>query len=358
MKTDDLNLGASNLAYDFDPAPIVETKKFVEPHWWNDDFSDSYTDKVRKIVKSFIEGNLDRAKYQAMNARHVFSTKNNGTELWMLKDNPSLKVRVCVARVVNGGFVGNSSGLMAMRQALSKNRKRAKINWGGGRLKIQEVLQDCMPMVPFRLFTETRLDLNLLSIIDKAPDEMIDVGRKEKGKPVLTHFTGAMLFKIGVRSRSRGVTGETERFFLFDIDRNDLALKNFNVFLSRLGRPATSIEDAYDSLKPDEVRNAERFLKRPCDRQGEWFFIPVQGDFKTKKLPSYSNGLGRPAKVRAELRSKGNRPHFVEELSEEGYVRGKVTHGGFEHKPIELETWHKPVPNTAVESFKISGAVD
>jgi hypothetical protein len=39
-------------------------------------------------------------------------------------------------------------------------------------------------------------------------------------------------------------------------------------------------------------------------------------------------------------------------------VRGKVSHGGHEHKPIILDGWHKPVPNTAVGSFKISGAVD
>jgi hypothetical protein len=39
-------------------------------------------------------------------------------------------------------------------------------------------------------------------------------------------------------------------------------------------------------------------------------------------------------------------------------VRGRVYHGGFEHNPIDLKGWHKAVPNTAVESFRISGDVD
>lgn len=38
----------------------------------------------------------------------------------------------------------------------------------------------------------------------------------------------------------------------------------------------------------------------------------------------------------------------------EGYVR----HGGGDHRPIKLDGWHRPVPNTATKSFKISGAID
>jgi len=150
--------------------------------------------------------------------------------------------------------------------------------------------------------------------------------------------------------------GKDEDYFLFDIDRNDLKLKNFNVFLSKLARPCSSIEDAYASLKPKEIFDAERFMGKQCERQGEWFFIPVQGEHEVKKEAKWNRG--RPARQGAILQAKGNRPHYVEMLSDEGYVKGKVTHGGGGHIPINLKQWHRAVPNTATESFKISGDVD
>ena len=70
------------------------------------------------------------------------------------------------------------------------------------------------------------------------------------------------------------------------------------------------------------------------------------------------SNTGRPSRQAATLQSKNNRPHYVQFLSVEGYVKGKVTHGGGEHKAIMLKGWCKAVPNTAVESFKISGQVD
>lgn len=343
-------------ARELPPAPAVPA--FTKPSWWDDELDVNRRDgRLQAIVKAFVTGTMKgRMNGEVGNGRHFYTARKNGTELWIFKDNPRVKLNICIAKKVNGYFVGNASSIMAIRQA-----NNGKLNWVGGAQKIQEILSDVMPMVPFRLFKDAQLDINSFHVIDKAPDEMIDVGRRRNGKNVLTHYTGAMVFKIEVNPRSRGIQGKSARYFLFDIDRNDLALKNFNAFLSELRRPVTSIADAYDSLKPDEVRNAERFMKRPCERQGEWFFIPVQGRFKRKTESTTWSGArrrGRHPFVEACLQSKGNRPHYVQFLSEEGYVTGKVRHGGHEHKPIILKGWHKPVPNAAVESFKISGAID
>jgi len=326
--------------------------EYNKPEWFDAIVGNSYEARCRQIVKDFVQGNLEGKKTsRACNGNHSYTTKKGGTELWLFKNNPSIKTRTCVAKKVNGSFIGNASSLTAQRFP------NGKIHYaGGGMQKIQECLQDVMPMVPFRMFKEARLDLDSFHIIEKGEGEMIDVGREEKGKKVLTHYTGAMLFTIGVRKISKGLMGYDEDHFLFDIDRNDLALKNFNVFLSKLARPCSSIADAYVSLKPKEIVDAERFMDGPCPRQGEWFFIPVQGEHENKKSAIWNRG--RPARQNATLQAKGNRPHHVEQLSVEGYVKGKVTHGGMEHKPIELKQWHQPVPNTAVESFKISGAVD
>lgn len=324
---------------------------FNTPPWFDSITGSSYEIRCRQIVKDFIQGNFKgkQTSRACCNGDHTYTTKKDGTELWLFKNNPSVKVQLCIAKLVNGFFIGNASSLVALRQP-----KTGKIKYvSGGMQKIQEVLQDVMPMVPFRLFKEARLDLDSFSIIEKGESETIDVGREQ-----LTHYTGAMLFKIAVRKRSRELLGVKEDFFLFDIDRNDLALKNFNVFLSKLARSCSSIEDAYVSLKPKEIFEAERFMAKPCERQGEWFFIPVQGKFEPIQEKIIRGGRAPGRDRQAVLQAKGNRPHHVEELSVEGYVRGKVTHGGNEHRPINLKQWHKAVPNTAVESFKISGAID
>lgn len=238
-----------------------------------------------------------------------------------------------LCKKVNGVYLGNSSGLARS----SKGRT-------GSPLAAQLELGQYIPMVPYGLFEgRKKLDINSFVLVDKGPDEELDLGRKNKhGEKIMTHFTGAMLFNIGSQQ------------YLFDIDRNDLVMKNFNAFMSRLGSKVKTIDEAYKSLKPKEVYDAERFLKAAVPRQGEWFFIPVHGK-RIPPLVAEKSENGRL--INAVLQSKGNRAHYVEEKCGE-YVRGRVWHGGYEHKDITLKEWHRPVPNTAIESFKISGAID
>jgi len=61
------------------------------------------------------------------------------------------------------------------------------------------------------------------------------------------------------------------------------------------------------------------------------------------------------------LRAGNNRPNKVDKLFiYEGihYCKGTVTHTGREHEPVELEKWHIAVPNTAVNSYTITGNID
>jgi hypothetical protein len=333
--------------------PVEKVKGYTEPHWWNDNFKDVRNDRLKKVVKQFVTGSFKGKMkgYDNTNGLHIYSTKKDGTELWLFKNNPQIKVRICVAKKVGDYFIGNASGLSFNRMT------DGSLSSLGGRLKIQQVLSEVMPMVPFQMFKDAKLDINSFRVVEKGPDETLDISvgaRIDK-----RHYTGAMLFKIEVRSRSVGIEGHKDEYYLFDIDRNDLRLATFNAFLSKLPKPCKTIKEAYANLKPQEVYEAEKFLGHEVNRQGEWFFIPVQGEFKRSKVePRFPGQQGNRRFAQAILQSKDNRPHYVEFLSEDGYVKGKVTHGGFEHKPIELETWCKAVPNTAIESFKISGAVD
>ncbi len=311
----------------------IKTEKplgYTRAAWFDEIPKDTYESRCRQVVKAFVTGTL-KGKMVGYKT-HVYSTRNNGKELWLFRNNPSIRCHIMMAKKIGDHFVGNASGIMATRQG-----KQKKLGFTGGGSKIQEIMGEVLPMVPFRMFKETGLDINSMLVVSKNPDEKIDIGQKIDGKNVLTHYTGAMVFKI---KKAR-----QESYFLFDIDRNDLKLKHMNAFLSKLARPCTSVQDAYASLKPQEVSEAERFLGHEVTRQGEWFFIPVQGDFAF---------TGQEA----VLQSKGNRAHYVKHLSPEGYVKGKVWHGGGEHKDIKLDTWCKAVPNSAVESFKITGAID
>jgi hypothetical protein len=65
--------------------------------------------------------------------------------------------------------------------------------------------------------------------------------------------------------------------------------------------------------------------------------------------------------IRGELRAKNNRPNWVDKLvklPEGDFVSGMVTHSGREHEPLLLKGWYIAVPNTAIASFQITGAID
>lgn len=86
------------------------------------------------------------------------------------------------------------------------------------------------------------------------------------------HFVGAMLLKVN------------KKYFLFDIDRNEIKHYRFNPFLVELPKPCKTIEQAYDMLKPLEVKQAEKKGVKVL-RQGEWFFIPTKKKIREKQKP-------------------------------------------------------------------------
>ena len=318
-------------------APAIPV--FVKPHWWDNPTNCRYKKQgngnrvnCRLLVKAFLTGTFvgEMPGYGGRSGLHNYFMR--GEELWLRKDNVKKPYEVCVAKRINGNLFGNSSSICGVVTP------KGKMLWQSVRLVIQETLSECIPMVPFRLFEETGLDISKMRLVERGPEQWIDAPEWRKDR-TRTHFMGAMLFEI------------EGAYFLFDADQNDVKLHNLNVFLSRLKAPASSIKEAYDSLKPQEIKDAERFLGRECPRQGEWFFIPSSGQHVQQTDPA-------SRAVQAKLQAKGNRPHFVEQISTDGFVRGRVDHGGREHAPIRLDGWHKPVGNGAVQSFKISGAID
>lgn len=266
-----------------------------------------------------------------------------------------VKVRTCKANViaqrVNANtYIGNSSALSLIGRSVSFGNERLNRDV----TPIQERLNQYIPMIPFNVFKEANLDLTKYRLIDKGAEQnivrKIESGKRDKkGEPIFkdvdVHFTGASLFEIEGQQ------------FLFDIDRREIEHKIFNAFLVKLPKHVNTIEQAYVSLKPKEVLDAES-KGLTVLRQGEWFFIPVKGEYEHDMRDSWRNA-GKREPMPFTLKAGPNRPNTAQfGNTEMGYVKGLVEHSGREHAPLKLMQWYKPIPNTATESFTITGDVD
>lgn len=92
-----------------------------------------------------------------------------------------------------------------------------------------------------------------------------ETGKKEL-KDVQEHFLGATLLTTG------------DEYFLSGIDSSGRDPRGM-YFLTKLPRPATSVSDAYEAIKPEGL-NGETYI-----RQGEWFLVPQNGMKKPREVP-------------------------------------------------------------------------
>ena len=265
--------------------------------------------------------------------------------------------------------------------------------------------------IPFTLFGEANMNIAQFVLVTKPHEEYVTAHRPFLSRVDHYHFSGACVFCIG------------ENYYLYDIDRKELdEHKIFNPFLTNLPRPVYSIEEAYDALIPDEVRNATT-MGIAVKRQGEFFFIKVSDSCPVEpsmteeeehiiRYPPSRYGFGlainkafmwldddvkpfdqnkdltkteaifqeaalkyrsvRERYDRATPRNGANQIHgssrttstshsatlLVTDDDNTTYVSGIVKHSGREHGDLTLDGWWKIVPNTAIASFTITGDVD
>lgn len=250
-------------------------------------------------------------------------------------------------------FLGNSSilPLVGRRVSFGNESPNRSVT------EIQQKLSLFITMLPFTVFSQAGLDLFQVKIRDKGLEESVtrkiekyDTKKNENYfVDEVVHFTGASLFDV------------SGKLFLFDIDRRELEHKVFNPFLVELGESSVkTIEEAYQSLKPKEVIEAEK-LNLKILRQGEWFFIPVKESFEPTKgnLQWRTDDEGN---MRFELRAGENRPNYAtkgfRQSDNQVFVSGTVTHSGREHEALILKGWFKAVPNTSIQSWQITGDID
>jgi hypothetical protein len=314
-------------------------------------------------------------------------------------------------KLADGSVLSNANRLEYVGRRFAWGRERSR--WGREEAPEQRWLQasGAIP-IPFTLFKEANMDIKDFKWVVKPVAEDVIVIRPPAvygGKPqrIRRHFSGACLFSIG------------EDTFLFDIDRQEIQANNiFNPFVTKLPKKASSIQEAYDILMPDEVREAIADGVEVL-RQGEFFFIKHSDEFplkvemtdEEKKIlrnpPSrFGYGIGdltgrltftdddrapfkddeaidTPEKQdfqKAALEYKivadkyiqiSARPgtlgksatgsHTVERYIKDGeivYASGTIKQSRREHGDLKLTGWYRVAANTGTISWTIRGEID
>lgn len=254
---------------------------------------------------------------------------------------------ICIRLIQEGKvyYLGNSSKLDFVETSIAFGNRTNR--WSGRQADIQRELQDNgIPMLPFQAFSQAGLKLVKTEILDQTGSEKVmrQTGVNKDNSPKFSevHFTGASLFR-----------NET-KYFLFDIDREEIKHGIFNPFIVELPKAVSTVDEAYKSLKPLRVLLAEK-KGIEVKRQGEWFFI--RSEVQDFKPVTRSSGVIE----RAILQAGPNRPNHAEmfcKVQDDTLVKGLVTHTGREHRDLKLDGWYIAIPNTATRSFTITGDVD
>ena len=302
---------------------------------------------LAKTLKAFFAG-------KTLKAGNYISTENALVYRSLSVVDKFQQDVLCIRLVQDGKvfYLGNSSRLSVAGTKVAFGR-RTQI-WGQS--APQAVLNKMgVPMLPFSAFIQAGLKVTKTRILDQGGAETVKRHTKTdtKGKKTFenVHFTGASLFQNGTSQ------------FLFDIDRIEIEHGIFNPFIVELPRAVKTIAEAYDSLIPLEVRTAKAEGKTVL-RQGEHFFIKVSdaSQYKADVNPR-REGIGYDSEAsftEGRLRAQGNRDHVATRFNAaQGLVSGFVKHQGREHLDLDLTIgWWRPVPNTAVKAFTITGDID
>jgi hypothetical protein len=196
--------------------------------------------------------------------------------------------------------------------------------------------------------------------------------RKDRGEPReeirLYPGKGTQLSVIGVEPKVRQLVLRVQEPFrtfrerVFDRNVREMvwttrttsnAVRRFlvgedesHLFVAQLSIPATSVEEAHDTLRPRELGG-----RKNVRRQGEWFFVPATREEQELVRKRLRMGRVTNARIGAHLRMRG-RPHVADELVQLRYLdgrlvelaRGRVRHP--DHAVLELKDWARIVMNT------------
>ena len=210
-----------------------------------------------------------------------------------------------------------------------------------------------------RIYAQSNVAIEVMefNVIDWENDRYLDTGRLNKqGEPIMDHVLGGSLFEYEGSYFVTGMdlSGVDPRgmFFLTEIATEQI---------EKFGEP-TSMVEAMELLKPDEVKKAE---EAGCKvyRQGEHFFIEVSDEhFKV-------GDVQKPYMIKNMAEDREDRHYASEGFMMDGmqFVRGIVKHMGKQHRMLKLykegtkakdRKWFVQHESVQANSWSASGNVD
>jgi hypothetical protein len=144
------------------------------------------------------------------------------------------------------------------------------------------------------------------------------------------------------------------------IDRRYLCGRDdVHLFIAQVPAGDT-VAEAHESLKPEEVRQAEARQPGGVQRQGEWFFVPLRPE-EADRLELHRKTWPRAVKLNVGV-GPGRNPHVAEMVvtidrrtrtghrefrQREVYARGVVVHA--DHREVRLGDWSRVYRNREVD---------
>jgi hypothetical protein len=177
-----------------------------------------------------------------------------------------------------------------------------------------------------------KLKLNQTKIIEQGPEQTFTIRKDTYSQNTETrHFTGYLLLENAGRK------------FFMDIDRLEIEHKIFNVFFVEVDKSVKTAMQAYESMKPEIVRDAENAGLKVL-RQGEWFFIPTNEKIRMPIKNIYNrilrDNFPYPTIQQFNISHGKGRPNSLFKVVIDGIegslVCGMVRHLGREHNPLKL----------------------
>lgn len=202
-------------------------------------------------------------------------------------------------------------------------------------------------IIPFSALNSAGIDISRIKYIDLEKEKTMLVKIKNKAGEMeekLRHLLGSVVFEFN------------NRYFLSGVDESGTnAWRSY--FLAELPYKVSSVEEAYNALKPEEVKQAER-LGLEVKRQGEWFFIPVDKEINIKL--NKEKNVSRSALLPNRDRNR-RLMHLATRLftdNKKMYAKGTVRHLEKQHRMLTLPSWYEVYENTQINSWVSSGKID
>ena len=239
-------------------------------------------------------------------------------------------------------------------------------------------------VVPFTVLNNADLTpIRHIEIIDKTRERHRNIKYTDKnGKTKVRqeHLLGGSVIR------------HSGRYFLSSTDPTSTWGNGY--FLTELVESVTTVEDAFESLKPSFVKQLKSELEgseAPMDlilRQGEWFFVKMDEEsfvkpvkllkgiknmekmsMRNEHLPSADSTQPHHKATRLIYVGNGEGSYFDEKeqrhvsyrIASGFYCRGTIRHDNREHRMLKLgngREWYLAIQNRQVRSWSYGGRVD